>query len=189
MKSVGGAAAVAAGMVLLAGCSANDGDSQEVTTTVTETTTESPTSSATEASTSSATEATASTGALALGEKADLSAVTFTVSEVKKASSPHSQLPADQQWWSVMVEGCTKVDGVSFSWHPWSITGTDGGTYPASDSAWGDFPRPQYPFGGAKVVPNGKCVKGWMMIALNADVEPATIDYSNSQGDALSWKA
>ncbi len=74
----------------------------------------------------------------------------ITPLEVKKASSPYSQLPSDQQWWAVKAKSCVKKleegqDGVSFSWSPWSITGKDGGTYPASDSTWSDFPAPSTP--------------------------------------------
>lgn len=111
--------------------------------------------------------------------------MTFTVSEVKTASSEHSQLPAGQRWWSVLVQGCAKSDEIMVSWSPWSIQGDDGGTYPASDSTWSDFPRPQYPV--MSPLPNGKCAKGWIMVALNAGVNPQTVEYANSNGEALTW--
>lgn len=117
----------------------------------------------------------------------------ITPLEVKMASSPYSQLPSDQQWWAVKAKSCVKKleegqDGVSFSWSPWSITGKDGGTYPASDSTWSDFPRPEYPFGGDRSYLVGQCVQGWIMFALDASTKPATIDYGNPAGEVASWR-
>lgn len=185
LKLVGGIALVAA--LALSGCGGSDmAEGDEGAVTISTSSSSSPSSAS-----SSPTPETITTadGTFALGEAVTLSDVTFTVSEVKKGSSPHSQLPSDQQWWQVMVQACSAADDVAFSWGPWSIQGGDGGTYPASDSTWSDFPKPQYPFSPDRLTPKGKCVKGWMMIALDANTKPATIDYGNTIGETVSWVA
>lgn len=176
MKRAGGVVAFVAAGIVLAGCGGDSGVSETVTVT---------TASSTTSSSSSSSTTSAEPSDLALGKAMELPDMTFTVSQVEKSASEYSQLSADQQWWSVMVEGCAKSDEISVSWLAWSVQGDDGGTYPSSNSTWDDFPRPQYPVMSS--LANGKCAKGWIMVALNSGVAPESVTYANSQGDSASW--
>ena len=190
-----GVAGVVAAMVLLAGCGDAESSADETTSSSSprpersSSTSSSPSPSPVDPSASSPTSDTS----LVVGDVAKSEYVDITVQEVAPQSSPHSQLPEDQKWWGAKVKSCVKnvpdgESGVSFSWLPWSITGNDGGTYPASDGTWGDFPRPAYPFAGERQYRNGQCVNGWIMFALNADVKPATVEYGNNVGEVFSWE-
>lgn len=185
------AAGAAAVTVLLAGCGGVDASSADQSSSTSRPTGATPTPSSPSISTTS--DPPASDVAFGVGDEANSDYVDITVQKVAPQSSPYSQLPANQKWWGAKVKSCVRdvpegESGVSFSWFPWSITGSAGGTYPASDSTWGDFPRPAYPFGGEREYRNGQCVNGWIMFALNADEEPATVEYGNSVGEVFTWK-
>lgn len=181
MNRFGGVTAMAAGVALLAGCGPLGGSSS--TKTVTETVTGSPSSN------SSGPVNLTGEKALKLNGKAELQGSTLTVSRVQQATSAASKLPANRQWWSAMVEACVRADEpLTFSWQPWSVSGADGGTYPASGSTWGDFPKPAYPFAGERPYNKGQCVKGWIMFEAETGTAPASIEYGNSEGETVTWK-
>ncbi len=178
-----GAALAASTAILLTASGCAGEGAPERTVTVTKTVTTTATATATQSN--SPADAPAD---LELGKTATLTDLALTVSQVEEATSPGSQLPSDQRWWSAMVEACSKAD-ITLSWSAWSIQGEDGGTYPASNTIWGDFPVPQYPSGGDRVLRQGKCTKGWIMFTLSAGTTPSTVDYGNSVGENASWKA
>lgn len=193
MTRFGGVAALAAGVVLLAGCGLGG---EGAATTVTETASSSSSSTSTTTSAEAtpeqgpASEATTTTVPWSLGEYAENEFQKTSVLAVEEASSERSQLPADQQWWKVRIETCAlaELEGetVTAGWSPWGIQGDDGGSYPSSNITWGDFPRPQYPF-GADPIPLNECRKGWVMVAVNAGVAPAAVTYSPNGVSGTSW--
>lgn len=184
MERFGGATATVAGVALLTGCGAMP------TSTTTKTVTETAEPAAEEAAVDEPTDE--ATVPWSLGEYSANEYQKTRAISVEKASSKYSQLPSDQQWWKAEIETCAlkDLDGqtVTSGWSPWGIQGDEGGTYPASDTTWGDFPKPQYPF-GSDPIPVGECRKGWVMIALNQGVEPVSVTYSPDGVAGTSWAA
>lgn len=184
MKRVGEVAVLAAGVVLLAGCVGDSGGAS--TTTVTKTAEPIPEESlAPEPSASSTT-----TVPWSLGEYAQNDYQKTRAIAVEQASSDYSQLAADQQWWKVEIETCALADlqgeTVTTGWSPWGLQGDDGGSYPASNMTWSDFPKPQYPF-GSDPIPVGQCRKGWVMIAMNQGVSASAVTYSPDGATGTTW--
>lgn len=183
--------------LVASGCSGGEPSAEDSTSRPGAETATSSTASATPSSSSKAPSATSDAPAnsldLPLRRSFTTTVASITPQQIKPGTSEYSQLPSDQKWWAVKVHSCVKdvadaQEGVGFTWGPWSITGKDGGTYPASDSTWSDFPRPEYPFAGDRVYLPGQCVQGWMMFALDAKTKPLTIDYGNTAGEVASWR-
>lgn len=175
------------GLFAATACSATESTATSETTTETKTVTTTATATASQQAPASA-QATPGLGDQRLGTTVHLADIDLTVSEVKQPPSPGEHLPSDQRWWSAMAEACTTSDSeITLSWQPWSIQSDKGGTYPASNSVWEDFPKPVYPSGADRLLPNGKCTKGWIMFALSSSEKPSTVDYGNSVGENISW--
>lgn len=120
----------------------------------------------------------------------DGSKLRATVHEVKDVKARGNA--AGTRWVGVLVEVCidnlpSETPRSSLSWGPWSMIGSDGGRYPMSSSTWGDFPKPQYPFGGDEVFNVGDCAKGWMLGEVNTGVSVAKVRYSNDSGMVGTW--
>ena len=75
---------------------------------------------------------------------------------------------------------------VTTGWSPWGLQGDDGGSYPASNMTWSDFPKPQYPF-GSDPIPVGQCRKGWVMVAMNQGVAAFAVTYSPDGATGTTW--
>lgn len=125
----------------------------------------------------------ASTQDLALGGVATLSKATVQVIQHKSITRPDSSTGK-----ALLVRTCNRsAESLEFSWLPWSMSDVQDQRYPASSTQYDSDPRPVFPnFNG--VTASGKCVQGWLVVELAKGVAPVLVQYSNSEGEAVSWK-
>lgn len=130
-----------------------------------------------------------------LGTKVDNTAngfhITAAVHTYKQPSAPNTEKPADGgEWGSADVEVCihAKPAGLdaTISWRPWALVYTDGGVVKPSDLEYSTFPKPQAP-NDDRVVPPGRCVRGWVTFPARVGVQPMLVEYQ-PQGVLIDWK-
>jgi hypothetical protein len=118
--------------------------------------------------------------------------ITATVHAYRQPSAPNTEKPADGgEWGSADVQVCihaTPADvPATVSWRPWALVYTDGGVVKAADVEYGTFPKPQQP-NDDRVIPPGRCVRGWVTFPARAGTRPAMVEYQ-PQGVVIDWAA
>lgn len=81
----------------------------------------------------------------------------------------------------------TSTDKVTVSWGPWSLVFGDD-TIIQSPSSWSPdgFSVTLYP-NNDRVVPTGRCVRGWIPFEVRKGAKPALVSYQPYGGDSMEW--
>lgn len=167
--------------LLLTGCSFGFAQPQ-ATVTVTVTAQPGPAADATPPSASQP----ASTQAkiYGLGEWQETQGLRARVVELRQDVSTFNQKP-DR---AVLYEICGAGRGGEIqSWSLFLAGDDDGGQYPGSSSRYEDYPKPGFPFSGAKI-PDDACVKGWVVFDTNEDTRITKTAFQMDDGRAMAWR-
>jgi hypothetical protein len=74
---------------------------------------------------------------------------------------------------------------VTVSWKTWALVYADSTIVPASTTDSEQFTRPAYPF-AERVVPAGRCVRGWITFPIPAGRRPSMVEYQ-PHGYVADW--
>jgi hypothetical protein len=94
--------------------------------------------------------------------------------------------PAGYEWAAADVEVCAQADGIYVNRLPWRLAYADHTTLETSHTGYNGFPEPQYPWGDTDL-PNGKCVRGWIVFAAPSDKRPTSIWHNPQQAGLTEW--
>jgi hypothetical protein len=97
--------------------------------------------------------------------------------------------PQGYVWAAADVEVCARAvpssdDQISVSWLPWSLVYSDGSVVEASQITYAGFPKPAYPVD--RIVPVGRCVRGWVVFEAPGGKRPTMVEYQTDAG-VLDW--
>lgn len=115
---------------------------------------------------------------LALGRtwtSAEATATVYAYTPDAATGAPPPQDPS-RKWEAIDVKVCSAVGG-SVSNQPWSLVGSEAGSYNPSSTGYNQFPEPQYPFGD-RAVNKGECVRGWIVFDVLRTAVITKIRYS-----------
>ena len=84
-------------------------------------------------------------------------------------------------WTAAEVRVCIRQAGAgpnTVSQAPWALIFKDGSVIQPSYATGSGFPHPEYPVGDDRIVPAGRCVKGWISFEVPKGQRPALVSYS-----------
>lgn len=85
------------------------------------------------------------------------------------------------EWSAAEVKVCIRrADGKNntVSQDPWVLLYSDGSQYESAYASGPDFPKPEYPTSGDRIIPAGRCVKGWITFEVPKGRRPGLVSYS-----------
>ncbi|PBC75826.1 hypothetical protein BX265_0507 [Streptomyces sp. TLI_235] len=93
-------------------------------------------------------------------------------------------------WAALEVKLCSDASSsqaIQISPSTWKLAYDDGALVEPSNSGYETFPRPQFPFGGADLLP-GRCIAGKIVFPVPGDKKPARVMYSPpALGVSVEW--
>ncbi|MEU8329808.1 hypothetical protein [Micromonospora sp. NPDC048839] len=111
-------------------------------------------------------------------------AVVSTVYAYKQPVAKTAPRPDEQkgfEWGAVDVKVCVKKDytanKIAVSHSPWVLVYADDTQIEPSNTGYGQFPQPEYPW-GEKVLAPGRCVRGWITYPVPAKSRPVAVEYA-----------
>ena len=116
--------------------------------------------------------------------------MTITVHAYRQPSAPKAPPPdGGGEWGSAEVQWCLNSQPAGMktavSWRPWALVFADGGIVKAASVEYSAFPQPMLP-NDDRIVPTGRCVRGWVTFAARTDARPALVEYQ-PEGVLLDW--
>lgn len=91
-----------------------------------------------------------------------------------------------QTWQAALVKTCAKGDRVVVSSFWWQAIGENSGRYGNAGSYYDDAPKPLYPI-AEESVPQGECVRGWILFDADADVKITEVRYASESDIVARW--
>lgn len=104
----------------------------------------------------------------------------FSYRQPVAQSAPRPDGQPGYTWGAADVRVCatkTAPEPILVSNGPWALVYADDTTAEASSVGYQQFPKPGYPF-GEKIVPQGRCVRGWITFPVPAKLRPVAIEYA-----------
>lgn len=98
------------------------------------------------------------------------------------------------EWGSVLVRVCIHKPnpdggGSRVTNSPWRAVYDDGSQYEPSNLTYNEFPQPEYLSDDDRVIPVGRCIKGWITFPVTKGVVPDLVSYSlDDLPTPLEWK-
>jgi len=118
----------------------------------------------------------------------DASADTTVFAWRQPSASTPEPPAAGYEWGSADIRICARkadAGAIRVSWLPWAVTYADGAVVQPSNVIYGQFPQPEYP--QDRVVPVGRCVRGWITFGVPAGRHPQFIEYQPQDGGVTDW--
>lgn len=132
------------------------------------------------------------TRGLAMGATAAVAnELDVTVYAYRPHSAPDAPPPvtAGYTWASVDVQTCirpTVTAQITLMWFPWTLVFEDGAIVEASNTTYNQFVQPQYPNDPERLVPAGRCARGWITFAVPEGKTPKLVEYQ-PKGSLINW--
>lgn len=99
--------------------------------------------------------------------------------------------PPGHVWGAADVQVCIKAvppgsPDATVSIFPWSLVYPDGGVVSSTPGVYDQLPKPEYPTADRQV-PTGRCVRGWVLFAVDANRRPAMVEHQSAAG-VRDWR-
>ncbi len=112
----------------------------------------------------------------------------ITVFGWRQPSASTAEPPSQgYEWGSADVRICVQrsQSEITISWQPWAVTYSDGAVIEASNITYRQFPQPEYP--QDRLVPVGRCVRGWITFGVPVGHKPQFVEYQPRGGGVTDW--